>query len=68
LASKGIKSFHGRRISARQPYDSTPFRSYARSFFAELADKHGGEVAAIHPDQLGMMITEPYGVAAAIVP
>lgn len=37
-------------------------------FFAEFADKIGGEVAATTPDKLGLTITEPYGVVAAIAP
>ena len=37
-------------------------------FFAEWADKVGGEVAATTPDKLGLTITEPYGVVAAIAP
>ena len=37
-------------------------------FFSELADKHGGEVAATQHDRLGMTLTEPYGVVGAIVP
>lgn len=37
-------------------------------FFAEFADKAGGEVIATTPDKLGMTITEPYGVVAAIAP
>jgi aldehyde dehydrogenase (NAD+) len=37
-------------------------------FFAEFADKSGGEVVATTPDKLGFTITEPYGVIAAIVP
>ena len=37
-------------------------------FFAEFADKIGGEVAATTPDKLGLTITEPYGVVAAISP
>lgn len=36
--------------------------------FAELADKHGGQVAATQTDRLGMQIAEPYGVIAAIAP
>jgi aldehyde dehydrogenase (NAD+) len=45
-----------------------PYLAETIRFFAEFADKHGGEVAATHPDQLGLMITEPYGVVAAITP
>ncbi len=37
-------------------------------FFAEFADKAGGEVMATTPDKLGFTITEPYGVIAAIAP
>lgn len=37
-------------------------------FFAEWADKIGGEVAATTPDKLGLTIHEPYGVVAAIAP
>jgi aldehyde dehydrogenase (NAD+) len=37
-------------------------------FFAEFADKYGGEVAATQSDRFGMVITEPRGVIAAIAP
>lgn len=37
-------------------------------FFAEWADKLGGDVAATRSDNLGMVVTEPYGVVAAISP
>jgi aldehyde dehydrogenase (NAD+) len=37
-------------------------------FFAEFADKVGGEVVATTPDKLGMVILEPQGVIAAIAP
>ncbi|MFV3130995.1 aldehyde dehydrogenase family protein [Niveispirillum sp. KHB5.9] len=37
-------------------------------FYAEFADKVGGEVAATTPDKLGLTITEPYGVVAAVAP
>lgn len=37
-------------------------------FFAEFADKEGGEVVATTPDKFGFTITEPYGVVAAIAP
>lgn len=45
-----------------------PFTAEGIRFFAELADKHGGEVAATRTDHLGMTLTEPYGVIAAIAP
>ncbi|MET0366205.1 MAG: aldehyde dehydrogenase family protein [Sphingobium sp.] len=37
-------------------------------FFAEFADKCGGDVVATTPDKLGFTITEPYGVVAAVAP
>ncbi len=37
-------------------------------FFAEFADKEGGDVMATTPDKIGLTITEPYGVVAAIAP
>lgn len=37
-------------------------------FFAELADKSGGEVLPTAHDHLAMTINEPYGVVAAIAP
>lgn len=45
-----------------------PYVAEGIRFFAELADKHGGEVAATQTDRLGMQIAEPYGVVAAIAP
>jgi aldehyde dehydrogenase (NAD+) len=45
-----------------------PFTAEGIRFFAELADKIGGEVAATGSDQLGMTIAEPYGVIGAIAP
>lgn len=37
-------------------------------FFAEFADKHGGEVGATASDRLGFTLTQPYGVIGAIAP
>ncbi|MGF1593754.1 MAG: aldehyde dehydrogenase family protein [Kiloniellaceae bacterium] len=37
-------------------------------FFAELADKEGGDVVPTSAGQLGMIVTEPYGVVGAITP
>ena len=45
-----------------------PFTAEGIRFFAELADKMGGEVAATRSDSLGMTIAEPYGVIGAIAP
>ncbi|HEY3047322.1 MAG TPA: aldehyde dehydrogenase family protein, partial [Polaromonas sp.] len=45
-----------------------PFTAEGLRFFAEYADKIGGEVAATQHSQLGMTIAEPYGVVGAITP
>jgi aldehyde dehydrogenase (NAD+) len=45
-----------------------PFTAEGLRFFAEYADKIGGEVVATRHDQLGMTIAEPYGVVGAITP
>jgi len=37
-------------------------------FFAELADKSGGDVAATRNESLGFVAAEPYGVIGAITP
>ena len=45
-----------------------PFCAEGIRFFAEFADKCGGEVVPTHNGQLGMTVTEPYGVVGAIAP
>jgi aldehyde dehydrogenase (NAD+) len=45
-----------------------PYLAETIRFFAEFADKYGGEVAATQSDRFGMVITEPRGVIAAIAP
>jgi aldehyde dehydrogenase (NAD+) len=45
-----------------------PFTAEGIRFFAEYADKLGGEVAATRSDHLGLTVTEPYGVVGAITP
>ncbi|AMV47295.1 aldehyde dehydrogenase family protein [Paraburkholderia caribensis] len=45
-----------------------PFTAEGIRFYAEFADKVGGDVAATDHDHLGMTIAEPYGVIAAIAP
>lgn len=45
-----------------------PFTADGIRFFAEWADKIGGEVAPTRGDHLGMTIAEPYGVIGAIAP
>lgn len=37
-------------------------------FFAELADKEGGDVVPTADGQMGMILSEPYGVVGAIAP
>ena len=58
--------------STRPVRDATawdvPYTAECIRFFAELADKYGGEVAATSPSLLGMTLTEPIGVVAGIVP
>jgi aldehyde dehydrogenase (NAD+) len=45
-----------------------PYTAECIRFFAEFADKHGGEIGATTPDKLGFTLTEPYGVVGAIAP
>ena len=45
-----------------------PFTAEGIRFYAEFADKVGGEVVATDHDHLGMTIAEPYGVVGAIAP
>jgi len=45
-----------------------PFTAEAIRFFAELADKLGGDIAATRRDSLGFVTSEPYGVIGAITP
>lgn len=45
-----------------------PFTAEGIRFYAEFADKIGGDVAATGHDHLGMTIAEPYGVIGAIAP
>jgi aldehyde dehydrogenase (NAD+) len=45
-----------------------PYTAECIRFFAELADKVGGEVAPTSSDKLGMTVAEPYGVIGAVAP
>ena len=45
-----------------------PFTAEGIRFFAEFADKHGGDIAATPSDHLGLVIAEPIGVIGAIAP
>lgn len=56
-----------RPIAAATQWD-IPFCAEGIRFFAEYADKCGGEVIPTANGSLGMTITEPYGVIGAIAP
>ncbi|SPJ32533.1 aldehyde dehydrogenase family protein [Kushneria phyllosphaerae] len=56
-----------RPIDQARAWD-VPYTAEGVRFFAEFADKHGGEVAATAHDSLGMQIAEPLGVVGAIAP
>ncbi|CAD5259592.1 MULTISPECIES: aldehyde dehydrogenase family protein [Halomonadaceae] len=56
-----------RPIDQARAWD-VPYTAEGIRFFAEFADKHGGEVAATAHDHLGMQIAEPLGVVGAIAP
>ncbi|MBV1790780.1 aldehyde dehydrogenase family protein [Marinobacterium sp. D7] len=56
-----------RPIAAATQWD-VPFCAEGIRFFAEYADKSGGEVVPTAQGQLGMTITEPYGVIGAVAP
>jgi aldehyde dehydrogenase (NAD+) len=45
-----------------------PYTAECLRFFAEFADKHGGDVAATQSDHLGLILAEPIGVVGAIAP
>ena len=45
-----------------------PYLAKTIRFYAELADKEGGEVAPTANGLFGFTVTEPYGVVAAIAP
>ncbi|SAL63399.1 aldehyde dehydrogenase [Caballeronia arvi] len=45
-----------------------PYTAEGIRFYAEFADKLGGEVMSTDHDHLGMTIAEPYGVIGAIAP
>ncbi|EGG28622.1 Aldehyde dehydrogenase [Aequoribacter fuscus] len=45
-----------------------PYTAETIRFYAELADKHGGKVAATSSSLLGLVIAEPIGIVAAIAP
>ncbi|VVD33409.1 aldehyde dehydrogenase family protein [Paraburkholderia dioscoreae] len=56
-----------RPISEARTFD-VPFTSDCIRFFAECADKFGGDALPTRQDSLGFVVPEPYGVVAAIAP
>lgn len=56
------------RPVSRAYADDVPFTAEAIRFFAELADKLGGDVASTRALSLGLIASEPYGVVGAIAP
>jgi aldehyde dehydrogenase (NAD+) len=60
-------------IGSTRPISETiasdvPFTADAIRFFAELADKYGGDVASTQVKSLGLTVREPLGVIGAITP
>jgi len=49
-------------------HHEVPFTAECIRFFAECADKFGGDVVPTRQDSLGLIIPEPYGVVGAITP
>jgi len=49
-------------------HHEVPFAAECIRFFAECADKFGGDVVPTRQDSLGLIISEPYGVVGAITP
>jgi len=58
--------------STRPVFDAhhheVPFTAECIRFFAECADKFGGDVVPTRHDSLGLIMAEPYGVVGAITP
>ncbi|WJD72195.1 aldehyde dehydrogenase family protein [Pseudomonas asiatica] len=73
LIAKDMELARLEAVSSTRPISQVlasdlPFTAEAIRFFAELADKQGGEVAATRLDTIGMIASEPYGVVGAITP
>ncbi|KVP12632.1 aldehyde dehydrogenase [Burkholderia ubonensis] len=56
-----------RPIAEARAFD-VPFTAECIRFFAECADKFGGDAVPTKHDSLGLVLPEPYGVVAAIAP
>ncbi len=60
-------------VASTRPVDAAAAGDIAISaeqirFFAEFADKEGGDLVPTADDSLGMILSEPYGVVGAITP
>lgn len=62
-----LEALGSTRPIAHAPGDVS-FSAECIRFCAEYADKLGGDVAATRSDNLGMIVSEPYGVIGAITP
>ncbi|MGF6962209.1 aldehyde dehydrogenase family protein [Paraburkholderia youngii] len=63
-----LETVSSTRPVAESYASDVPFTAEAIRFFAELADKLGGDIAATRRDSLGFIASEPYGVIGAITP
>uniref|UniRef100_A0A9E8A446 Aldehyde dehydrogenase family protein n=1 Tax=Bosea sp. NBC_00436 TaxID=2969620 RepID=A0A9E8A446_9HYPH len=63
-----LESVGSTRLISETHAGDVPATAETIRFFAELADKVGGEVAATQSDLVGLVIREPIGVVAAISP
>lgn len=63
-----LESAGSTRLISETHAGDVPATAETIRFFAELADKVGGEVAATQADLVGLIIREPIGVVAAISP
>jgi aldehyde dehydrogenase (NAD+) len=56
-----------RPVAEARAFD-VPFTAECFRFFAECADKFGGDAVPTKHDSLGLVLPEPYGVVGAIAP
>ncbi|WP_414439609.1 aldehyde dehydrogenase family protein [Burkholderia sp. 22PA0106] len=68
VALAQLEAVSSTRPVAEAYASDVPFTAEAIRFFAELADKLGGDIAATRQDSLGFVASEPYGVIGAITP
>ncbi|KVN31456.1 aldehyde dehydrogenase family protein [Burkholderia ubonensis] len=63
-----LEAVSSTRPVAEAHASDVPFTAEAIRFFAELADKLGGDFAATRRESVGFVASEPYGVIGAITP